>query len=246
MNDFERRQRLAGLLVDHDLRLPDAEMLFLRLQEDEDVGAPEAAWTLLRLLEARQEQFRDDELIFEVITRNKAKDDRIALADAEYLAAWSEGDSDAADLFAKNAGRTIDALAEKGMGAAWTLKGQLQRKGWVYRRTTSPPPSPAEGGRARRPRGHGRAGRGLRRRARRAGGPAQRLRWLRTAAAQGWVEARKDLVWQFKFDTFERKMTLREVTETVALYGDGLGYIDPSSSTRFSATAAWTISSARR
>ena len=107
-------------------------MLFLRLQEDEDVGAPEAAWTLLRLLEARQEQFRDDELIFEVIKRNKAKDDRIALADAEYLAAWSEGDSDAADLFAKNAGRTIDALAEKGMGAAWTLKGQLQRKGWVY------------------------------------------------------------------------------------------------------------------
>ena len=57
--------------------------------------------------------------------------------------------------------------------------------------------------------------------------PQQRLRWLRTAAAQGWVEARKDLVWQFKFDTFERKMTLREgLTETVALYGDGLGYID--------------------
>ena len=137
-------------------------MLFLRLQEDEDVGAPEAAWTLLRLLEARQEQFRDDELIFEVIKRNKAKDDRIALADAEYLAAWSEGDSDAADLFAKNAGRTIDALAEKGLGAAWTLKGQLQRKGWVYPQDdVAATRVSAEGGRARRPRGHGRAGRGL-------------------------------------------------------------------------------------
>ena len=114
------------------MSLPDADILFQRLQEDEDVGAPEAAWTLLRLLEAearavsrRRADLRGDH-------RNKAKDDRIALADAEYLAAWSEGDSDAADLFAKNAGRTIDALAEKGMGAAWTLKGQLQRKGWVY------------------------------------------------------------------------------------------------------------------
>ena len=226
--DLATRQKLATLLVDYNEFLPNAETLFFRLQEDEDLGLPDAAWTLVRLLQAQREGFRNEELIYEVIDRNAAKDDRVALADAEKLATFSTRGGEYAATFAEQARSRVDALAAKGMAAAWTLKGQLQRKGWAYPQddvaATAAFVKAAELGDV--------AGmievadaydEGL-------GIPENTslyIRWLREAAHRGSIDARAKLVNQFTFDSFDRKLTLREgITEAVALYNDRIGFID--------------------
>ncbi len=225
--DLATRQQLAAILVDHRVQVANADALFLRFKEDEDVGEPDGAWTLLHLMRANHEQFRDEELMFEVISRNKGKDDRVALVDAEYLAKWST-DSKYSQAFAKNARGTIDRLIAKDMAAAWTLKGTLERKGWVYPQddvaATQSFKKGAELGDVAAMLDLSDAyddGLGI------DESYEEELRWLRRAAELGSVEARSQLVGAFTFDWGDRKMTLREgITEAVALYGNGAGYLD--------------------
>lgn len=229
-SDLETRQALATLLVDYAVTLPNAPRLFFRLQEDEDVGAPEAAWTLLRLLRSHRDGFRDDAVMFDVIERNWQQNDRIALLRAENLARFSTRGGDAAALLAREAREIVERLAEEDLAAAWTLKGRLLRRGAAYPQddvaaTAAFAEAAALGDPDAMVALAAAHGDGL-------GVPeddALELHWMRKAAAEGSIDARRRLVGLFSFD-MERRMTLREgLTERVALYGDGIGSSMPMS-----------------
>jgi hypothetical protein len=227
LHDLATRQKLAGLMICYDEPVANAEALNRKYREDEDAGEPDAAWTLLRLLRSSQDQFSNEELLFEVIKRNKNTDDRVALVDAEYLAKWST-DSQYPKSFATTARERIDGLADKGMAAAWTMKGELQRKGWAYPQddvaATEAFKKAAELGDRDGMIELAEAyddGTGIEK------NYDEYLRWLRQAVRLGSMEARSKLVGAFTFDWSERKITLREgITEKVALYGDRRGYMD--------------------
>ena len=229
--DLERRQKLAGLVLYYGREIPRGAELATLYQEDEDVGEREAAWLLLQLTQATSTPFRNEEVFLDLLQRHAEKDDRIGLLWAEQIATFSTRGSAEAESLAQDARRRIEGYIARGMAGAHTLKGKLLREGTVYEQddvaATENFLKAAEMGDVKGMLAVADAyddGLGVEE------DEKAYIDWLRKAAATGDVEARTTLARQFDFDTFDRLATLREgITETVALYGDQLGWLtEPS------------------
>lgn len=215
---FETRQELAILLPGHIIRLANAEILFLRMKEDEQLKEPEAAWNLLRMLDERQEDFRDDTYLRELVGRHQNSDQRIELWQAKIDAFFSKSSS-SSDIFAVSARKIIDKLIAKKLPAAFTLKGMLLLKGRVYpQNSVASTQALLKGAQL----GDREAmielaeayddGIGL------ARDPVENLKWLRNAAALGSIDAKRTIIGNFSRN---ENITLREgLTQVIALYGD--------------------------
>jgi TPR repeat protein len=228
--DLAARQKLAALLLDYGRSVPRAEEIAFALAGDEDAGAADAAWLLLRLARDAGTPFRDEALYFDILQRRGDDDPRIGLANAGQLAIFSTRGSDAAGDLAEAARASVEAFIALDMPAAYRLKGELLRKGWVYQQDDV---AATEAFRKAAGMGDSEAmvaladayddGLGL------TEDSDAALGWLRQAAALGSTEARRKIVNQFPFDVFDRQMTLQEgITEAVSLYGDQLGSIGAS------------------
>ncbi|MEM1047104.1 MAG: tetratricopeptide repeat protein [Pseudomonadota bacterium] len=225
LDDLAVRQRLAGLLTVYRMRIEEADRLSFLLQEDEDAGKTDAAWTLLHLLQAKHEQFRDEKLMFDVLRRNEATDPRVGLVDAEYLALFSVRSKTHKDAFARRARTRIGKMCIDGLAAACTAQGRLQSKGHAYPQDdVAAAKSLLRGAEL----GDKEAmfalalahfdGRGV------SKDRPTGLAYLRKAAQHGSVAARTRFARQFSLDVTRRQVSLEEgVTNVVALYGDRLG-----------------------
>ena len=220
-NHFETRQELAILLPDHILRLANAKILFFLMKEDEQLKEPEAAWNLLRMLDKRQEDFRDDNYLYKLVERHKYTDPRIELRQSKFDAFFARPGPNQ-DIFIRSAKKIIDKLIAKNMAAAFTLKGMLQRKGGVYPQDdVAASQNLLKGAKL----GDVEAmvevakayhdGNGL------ARDENEELKWLRMAAALGSIDAKRAIIREFHRNM---NITLREgLTEAIALYGDSTG-----------------------
>jgi TPR repeat protein len=129
LEDFDTRQMLGEMLIKHHrvLELPEAKALYYAFREDEDAGAPGAAWLLIRLLDERMELFRGDTVIIEVMWRNAKTDNAVAVYKAHYEGVYAKTETEAAATRA-----TLDALAAKGLPSALIAKGHLLQIGAAY------------------------------------------------------------------------------------------------------------------
>jgi TPR repeat protein len=228
--DLETRQKLGELIAYYGGDVARAGELKLAYQEDEDVGEKKAWWILVEITQADSISFRDDALRLDLLERHADRDDRIGVMWAEQLATFSVARA-GSEILADEARRRIEGSIERGIAAAYTVKGRLLREGWVYEQddvaATEHFLKAAEMGDVAGMLEVAEAyddGTGVEEDAK------AYVDWLRKAAATGDVEARTTLTRQFVFDTFDRLSTLREgITEVVALYGDQLGWLtEPS------------------
>jgi hypothetical protein len=229
--DLETRQKLAGLVLYYGRQIPRAAELATLYQEDEDVGERDAAWLLVQLLQATSTPFRNEEMFFDIAERHADRDERIGLLWAEQLATFSTRGSPESESLAQDARARIEGYIERGIAGAHRLKGKLLREGTVYEQddvaATESFLKAAEMGDVKGMLAVAEAyddGTGVEE------DEKAYVSWLRKAAATGDVEARTTLARQFDFDTFDKLTTPREgITETVALYGDQLGWLtEPS------------------
>ncbi len=222
LEDYETRRILGEMLIDHHriLDLPEAQALYYAFQEDEDAGAPGAAWLLVRMLDERMEVFRGDTVIIQVMWRNARTDDRVAVYKAHYEGVYGETEEDDAATRA-----TLDALCAKGVPSAFTAKGHLLEIGGAYPQDNVG----AFEAYLRAAELGDRDGMVALAKAYSDGLGTDRnrkeeMRWLRQAAELGSVAAQEKLVSAFRFGN---GITLAEaVTNAVRLWAGGSGSVD--------------------
>lgn len=223
--DIDTRQELARQLLTYRVTFPRPEPIFHALQEDADIGRLGAPLALVRLLRANREGFRDEKLWFDAVRRFQGVHPRIAVYQAEIAGRWAKLGSTEANraLFAREATELLARLEAANVAEAYTLHGDFLAKGIVFRQDDVAAQAMLRKGAEL---GDTEAmlalasvqedGRGIPK------DRAQALDWLRRAAAAGSVEARKRIAYRFRFDGFDKKITLREgIGEVVVHYGDG-------------------------
>lgn len=224
--DLADEIRLAGLLIDYQTQLDNADRLVASLTQAAAVGEPGAAIALARLKLSDNSQFTDIDGARALLKPLADAGDRAALwlyAGSQYanLAASSsnpyrrDGGLDDGDLR-----KLIDDGMEKKEAEAFLLRARLVRKGVLYPQddeaATKMLISAANLGSVEAMVLLGNAyseGLGIPK------NPRERLHAWREAARRGSLAARQNLGNAFTFDTFDKLMTLDEgVTGPLVLY----------------------------
>ena len=225
-NDPATRQELAKLLIPYRVKLQNDKILHLRMQEDADLGVPDAAYNVLNLHRIHREGFRSEKVWFALIPRYANSDPRIALFNVGRLARFTLFSKDVAKTrFEKQVRDLIADLEAKSVPGVFAVHADLMQRGIVF-------PQDSEGAVALLERGAELgdptamialadaldSGKGVAKDRKRS------IELLRQAASAGSFEARGKLASQFRFLSRDNGVTLADgITNRIAMYGDGMG-----------------------